>query len=96
MTVSNGQNSAAPIHPIISLPASRPRLIHLPILPPPEPPVTRLGRMPRMTLKIATYNIHKGFSQFNRHMVLHELRDRLHELDADIVFLQEVQGARCK
>lgn len=44
------------------------------------------------TLKIATYNIHKGFSHFNRRVVLHELRDRLHELDADIVFLQEVQG----
>jgi len=44
------------------------------------------------TLKIATYNIHKGFSHFNRRMVLHELRDRLRELDADIVFLQEVQG----
>ena len=44
------------------------------------------------TLKIATYNIHKGFSHFNRRMVLHELRERLRELDADIVFLQEVQG----
>jgi endonuclease/exonuclease/phosphatase family metal-dependent hydrolase len=44
------------------------------------------------TLHIATYNIHKGFSQFNRRMVVHELRDRLHELDPDIVFLQEVQG----
>lgn len=43
-------------------------------------------------LNIATYNIHKGFSYFNRRMVLHELRDRLRELDADIVFLQEVQG----
>lgn len=45
------------------------------------------------TLKIATYNIHKGFSQFNRRVVLHELRERLRELDADILFLQEVQGA---
>lgn len=45
-------------------------------------------------LKIATYNIHKGLSQFNRRVVLHELRDRLRELDADIVFLQEVQGER--
>lgn len=45
------------------------------------------------TLKIATYNIHKGLSQFNRRVVLHELRERLRELDADIVFLQEVQGA---
>ena len=44
------------------------------------------------TLKIATYNIHKGFSHFNRRMVLHDLRDRLRELNADIVFLQEVQG----
>lgn len=43
-------------------------------------------------LKIATYNIHKGFSQFNRRVVLHELRERLRELDVDIVFLQEVQG----
>lgn len=43
-------------------------------------------------LKIATYNIHKGFSHFNRRMVLHDLRDRLRELNADIVFLQEVQG----
>lgn len=43
-------------------------------------------------LHIATYNIHKGFSHFNRRMVLHDLRDRLRELNADIVFLQEVQG----
>lgn len=44
-------------------------------------------------LKIATYNIHKGYSQFNRRFVLHELRERLHDIDADIVFLQEVCGA---
>ena len=44
------------------------------------------------TLKIATYNIHKGLSYFNHRVVLHELRERLRELDADIVFLQEVQG----
>jgi len=43
-------------------------------------------------LSIATWNIHKGFSQFNRRMVVHELRDRLRELAPDIVFLQEVQG----
>jgi endonuclease/exonuclease/phosphatase family metal-dependent hydrolase len=46
-----------------------------------------------MDLHVATYNIHKGFSQFNRRMVMHELRDRLRETRADIVFLQEVQGA---
>ncbi|HSD36617.1 MAG TPA: endonuclease/exonuclease/phosphatase family protein [Rhodocyclaceae bacterium] len=44
------------------------------------------------TLRICTYNIHKGFSQFNRRMVIHELRDRLRQLDPDITFLQEVQG----
>lgn len=44
------------------------------------------------TLTIATYNIHKGFSHFNRRVVLHELRERLRELNADIVFLQETQG----
>jgi endonuclease/exonuclease/phosphatase family metal-dependent hydrolase len=43
-------------------------------------------------LHIATYNIHKGFSQFNRRMMVHELRERLRVLDPDIVFLQEVQG----
>jgi endonuclease/exonuclease/phosphatase family metal-dependent hydrolase len=43
-------------------------------------------------LHIATYNIHKGFSQFNQRMVVHELRERLRELTPDIVFLQEVQG----
>ena len=52
-----------------------------------------LGRIPPMlTLKIATYNIHKGLSYFKRRVVLHELRERLRELNADIVFLQEVQG----
>ncbi|BAL23022.1 endonuclease/exonuclease/phosphatase family protein [Azoarcus sp. KH32C] len=45
-----------------------------------------------MTLSVCTYNIHKGFSQFNRRMVIHELRDRLRVLDVDLVFLQEVQG----
>src|SRR2546429_1446134 len=45
-----------------------------------------------MRFTVATYNIHKGFSP-TRRMVIHELRDRLHGLSADILFLQEVQGA---
>lgn len=49
-----------------------------------------------MKLKVCTYNIHKGFSQFNRRMVIHELRDRLRTLDADLVFLQEVQGLHAR
>jgi len=45
-----------------------------------------------MRFTVATYNIHKGFSHLTRRMVIHELRDRLHGLSADILFLQEVQG----
>ena len=44
------------------------------------------------TLHIATYNIHKGFSFFKRRLVIHELRDHLRTLNADLVFLQEVVG----
>jgi endonuclease/exonuclease/phosphatase family metal-dependent hydrolase len=43
-------------------------------------------------LKVVTYNIHKGFSQFNQRMMVYELREELRALAADIVFLQEVQG----
>lgn len=47
-------------------------------------------------LRVATYNIHKGvvreFFGLRRVARIHELRARLHELDADLVFLQEVQG----
>ncbi|CAH1387894.1 endonuclease/exonuclease/phosphatase family protein [Candidatus Nitrotoga sp. M5] len=46
------------------------------------------------TLNVVTYNIHKGLSHFNQRIVLHELRERLRELNADIVFLQEVQGEK--
>jgi endonuclease/exonuclease/phosphatase family metal-dependent hydrolase len=42
---------------------------------------------------VATYNIHKGFSQLNRRMVIHELKAKLHGLAADVLFLQEVLGA---
>ena len=44
------------------------------------------------SLHVVTYNIHKGLSFFNRRLVIHELRDRLRTIAADIVFLQEVQG----
>lgn len=43
-------------------------------------------------LRIASYNIHKGLSFFNRRIVLHDVRDSLIGLNAEIVFLQEVQG----
>jgi len=43
-------------------------------------------------LRVVTLNIHKGLSQFNRRMVIHELREGLNTLEPDLVFLQEVQG----
>jgi len=54
--------------------------------------IDKRGDVTEPTLSIVTYNIHKGFSQFNQHMMVHELREQLRVLDADIVFLQEVQG----
>jgi len=36
------------------------------------------------TLRITTYNIHKGLSSFNRRMVVHELRERLSSVGADL------------
>lgn len=44
------------------------------------------------SLRVASYNIHKGLSFFNGRMVVHELRDRLASLEVDLVFLQEVVG----
>ena len=44
------------------------------------------------SLAVATYNIHKGFSHFNRRMIMHHLRDRLRVLGSDVLFLQEVVG----
>jgi len=44
------------------------------------------------TLKIATFNIHKGVSSFNARLVLSRQRELLRNLSADIVFLQEVRG----
>jgi endonuclease/exonuclease/phosphatase family metal-dependent hydrolase len=44
------------------------------------------------TLHVVTFNIHKGFSQFQRQLTVHDLREKLHAVGADLVFLQEVQG----
>lgn len=43
-------------------------------------------------LHVLTYNIHKGFPQFNRRVSLHDLRERLQSVEPDLVFLQEVVG----
>jgi endonuclease/exonuclease/phosphatase family metal-dependent hydrolase len=43
-------------------------------------------------LQVVTYNIHKGFSPFHQHLMVHEMREQLRALGPDLVFLQEVQG----
>lgn len=48
------------------------------------------------TLKILTYNIHKGFSFANFRFVLHEIRDAIESTGADLVCLQEIQGEHSK
>lgn len=45
------------------------------------------------TLRVATFNIHKGVTHFNTRLALHHQRNALVHLDADIVFLQEVREA---
>ena len=44
------------------------------------------------TITILTYNIHKGFDIYNRDFVLHKIRDRLHTVNVDVIFLQEIHG----
>lgn len=44
------------------------------------------------SVKILTYNIHKGFSTTNKNFVLHDIKSALQDVAADIVFLQEIQG----
>ena len=45
-----------------------------------------------MKLRILTINLHKGFSPLNRRFVLPELRDCIHSVGADVIFMQEVVG----
>jgi endonuclease/exonuclease/phosphatase family metal-dependent hydrolase len=44
-------------------------------------------------IRLLTVNIHKGFTVFNRKFILHELREAVQAVSADIVFLQEVLGS---
>lgn len=45
-----------------------------------------------MKIRVATYNIHKGVTSFGGLPRIHALKQALTQLDADIMFLQEVQG----
>jgi len=49
-----------------------------------------------MKLRIATYNIHKGVTSFRGMPRVHALKQALASIDADILFLQEVQGRHDK
>lgn len=44
-----------------------------------------------MKLRVVTYNIHKGVTGISRRPRIQNVRAGLHAMDADIVFLQEVQ-----
>ena len=46
------------------------------------------------SIKILTYNIHKGFSTSNRRFVLHDIKESLRLVDADVLLLQEIHGER--
>lgn len=50
--------------------------------------------MSGISIKVLTYNIHKGFSATNLRFILHEIKNLLRHIDAHIVFLQEVHGER--
>ncbi len=47
-------------------------------------------------IRALSYNMHKGFSIFNRRFVLAEMKDLLKEQNLDLVFLQEVLGAHSR
>ncbi len=49
-----------------------------------------------LPLRLLTVNTHKGFSFFNRRFILHELREAVRTISADIVFLQEVLGSHSR
>ncbi len=50
------------------------------------------GPTPELRFRVLTMNTHKGFTFFNRKFILHELREAVRSVGADVVFLQEVQG----
>lgn len=49
-----------------------------------------------LSFRVLTVNIHKGFTVWNRKFVLHELREAVRSVGADVVFLQEVLGTHAK
>ncbi len=52
--------------------------------------------MSESVLRVITYNVHKGFNASNRRFVLHQIKEALLTTQADILFLQELQGEHRK
>jgi len=50
--------------------------------------------MPGTSIKVLTYNIHKGFSTSNLRFILHDIKESLRIVDADVLLLQEIHGER--
>jgi endonuclease/exonuclease/phosphatase family metal-dependent hydrolase len=48
------------------------------------------------SFRVMTVNVHKGFSFLRRRFILHELRDAVRSVGAEVVFLQEVQGTHAR
>ena len=48
--------------------------------------------MIKKKLGVLSYNIHKGFRTGNRRFVLKKMKEAIHDIHADLVFLQEVSG----
>ena len=49
-----------------------------------------------LAFNVLTVNLHMGFNLLNRRFVLPELRAAIHDVSADMVFLQEVLGAHAR
>jgi endonuclease/exonuclease/phosphatase family metal-dependent hydrolase len=53
-----------------------------------------------MIIRLLSYNIHKGFTIGNTDFILQQIRNAIREVDADVLFLQEVLGdhndSRCR
>jgi endonuclease/exonuclease/phosphatase family metal-dependent hydrolase len=52
--------------------------------------------MSRPSLRVLSLNAHKGFTPLNRRFILHELREAVRAVAADLVFLQEVVGVHTR
>ncbi len=50
--------------------------------------------MSATSIKVLTYNIHKGFSTSNLRFILHDIKESLQRVDADVLLLQEIHGER--